>query len=116
MERICLDCGSRLTGRSDRKFCSDSCRINYHNTRRREEEKSIRLINHCLRKNRYLLSDLFQSDKTVISMKELLLKGFNPYFHTHSKNPGPGFSIQFFYDYGIRILDNDHVCIVRETL
>lgn len=31
MERVCLNCGTPLFGRSDKKFCSHNCRSYYNN-------------------------------------------------------------------------------------
>ena len=31
MEKNCLECGTRIIGRADKKFCNDSCRNSYNN-------------------------------------------------------------------------------------
>lgn len=30
-EKTCLECGEKIIGRADKKFCSDQCRISYNN-------------------------------------------------------------------------------------
>ena len=39
-ERKCLECGTVLKGRSDKKFCSDYCRNTYNNKVNRDSKKS----------------------------------------------------------------------------
>ena len=31
MDKLCLECGDKLFGRIDKKFCSDACRNAYNN-------------------------------------------------------------------------------------
>jgi len=31
MKRICPECGEQVTGRSDKIYCCDSCRVNHFN-------------------------------------------------------------------------------------
>ncbi len=31
IQRHCTECGQRLAGRSDKKFCNDQCRTAWHN-------------------------------------------------------------------------------------
>ena len=33
--KVCPVCGSRVTGRSDKVYCSDGCRVHAHNEKRR---------------------------------------------------------------------------------
>ncbi|MGM9774974.1 MAG: DUF2116 family Zn-ribbon domain-containing protein [Candidatus Egerieousia sp.] len=39
--RTCPVCGGRITGRIDKKFCSDDCRSYYNNRLRRQTVKSM---------------------------------------------------------------------------
>ncbi len=36
MERVCLNCGINISGRTDKKFCSYNCRSYYNNSTYRE--------------------------------------------------------------------------------
>lgn len=38
--RVCLSCGAKLIGRSDKKFCNDGCRGFYNNSKNRSIKKS----------------------------------------------------------------------------
>ena len=47
-KRMCPVCGSVIAGRVDKIFCSDDCRVHYHNVRYRERHRIID-------KDRYML-------------------------------------------------------------
>ncbi|MBL7762218.1 MAG: DUF2116 family Zn-ribbon domain-containing protein, partial [Chitinophagaceae bacterium] len=54
----CLNCGKPLKGRSDKKFCDDSCRNNYNNQLKSIVNNQMRNINNVLGKNRRILESL----------------------------------------------------------
>ncbi len=54
----CLACERPIKGRTDKKFCDDSCRNNYNNRLNSDATPLIRNINNILRKNRRILLDL----------------------------------------------------------
>ena len=31
MQKTCLSCGSKITGRADKKYCNDACKNDFHN-------------------------------------------------------------------------------------
>lgn len=84
MERRCLECGEVLSGRSDKMFCCDSCRSNWHNARERAGDADIRRINSILRRNHSILAEHLMSGKLRISAKELTDRSFNPNYFTSS--------------------------------
>lgn len=100
MERFCLDCGSKITGRADRKFCSDACRINYHNSRRKHDEYFVRLINKQLKRNRDILEKHYRAKRIYVPVNQLHLEGFREKYHTHTATNGT-FAVHYFYEYGI---------------
>mgnify|MGYP000359352758 CR=1 FL=1 len=42
--RKCLNCEITITGRTDKRFCSDQCRATYNNQNRGESEKLITYV------------------------------------------------------------------------
>ena len=42
MEKQCLECGTAIRGRADKKFCSDQCRNQYNNTLNRDANNYVR--------------------------------------------------------------------------
>lgn len=100
MDRFCLDCGSKIFGRADRKFCSDACRINYHNSRRKRDEHLVRLINKQLKRNRDILEKHHRANRLYVPINQLHLEGLREKYHTHTAVNG-AFNVHYFYEYGI---------------
>ena len=49
-ERKCKECGKKLTGRSDQKFCSDASRIAFHNHHGFSRKDVVKKTNQALLK------------------------------------------------------------------
>ena len=111
--RSCLDCGENLKGRSDKKFCSDQCRNNYNNRLNRNEINFIRNVQNILRRNRRVLNELNCGEQKKIHRDELIIRGFNFTFHTHTYTTKDGETYFFCFDQGYRVVDNDYYMIVR---
>ena len=76
-EQRCIECQHRIFGRSDKRFCSDACRINYHNRKRRLQYDNTRPILRILLNNRNLLQWFWEQGKKTCKKQELIEKGFN---------------------------------------
>lgn len=76
-KKVCLECGSGLQGRSDRKFCSDGCRVSYNNRKYGAERKGIREINRILFKNYAILKETLETGFGTCPTSYLFRKGFN---------------------------------------
>ena len=76
-KRICPECGEKIVGRIDKKFCSDLCRNSFNNKINSDSNNYVRNINNLLRKNRRILEESLVGEKTTISKQKLLDKGFN---------------------------------------
>lgn len=74
MERECLDCGTILRGRSDKKFCDDQCRSHYNNQIKAGMQSAMKPVNAILRKNHAILSRLCPENKIRIRKDDLLKK------------------------------------------
>ncbi len=114
MERNCLDCGSVLRGRSDKKFCDDQCRSNFNNRMKAGMYSSMRPVNSILRKNHAILSRLCPENKIRIKKDDLLKYGFNPDYHTHLHQTRNGNTYYFCYEYGVLRLDGDFFLVVKQ--
>lgn len=109
VERVCLDCGARLLGRSDKKFCSDQCRNNYNNRINRDQTNFVRNVHAQLRRNRKVLSDLCQAGLQRIHRDALIAQGYNFLFFTHQVETADGVRWSFCFEYGFRILKNGYL-------
>lgn len=112
MERRCPQCGATLHGRIDKKFCSDGCRSDYHNERRREQEKELRRVNQILAANWRLLTRQLQSGQTEVPAAELAARNFNFDLYTASRRQFPGQRIYWCYNCSYRITRSGivHIC------
>ncbi len=111
--RTCLDCGSALAGRADKKFCDDACRSNYNNRRNVEDSGYLRRVNGILKRNRRILETLNPEGKTKIKWKALVNEGFNFDYITDMYETSKGIHYRFCYEYGYLLLENDEVLLVR---
>jgi len=114
MSKVCLECGEKIVGREDKKFCSDGCRNAYNNKINKDSTNYMRNINNKLRKNYRILSNLNAEGKSKTTKTKLLSKGFDFDFFTNLLNTGTGNTYYFVYDQGYRFLDNDFYMLVKK--
>jgi predicted nucleic acid-binding Zn ribbon protein len=114
MNKVCLECGEKIVGREDKKFCSDGCRNAYNNKINKDSTNYMRNINNKLRKNYRILSELNAEGKSKTTKTKLLSKGFDFDFFTNILNTGTGNTYYFVYDQGYRFLDNDFYMLVKK--
>ena len=113
-DRKCKECGQKLVGRRDQKFCSDYCR-NSHNNRLNEDTTAyMRRINNILRKNRRILSALNPDGKVTVDGITLAEEGFNFHYFTNIYNTQKGARYFFCYDQGYLKMENDQYMLVHK--
>jgi hypothetical protein len=109
----CLACKRPIKGRTDKKFCDDSCRNNYNNRLNSDITPLMRNINNILRKNRRIIEELLAhlDKKTlVIDRQKLVERGFHfGYCTEHTE------SYSYCYEYGYRALDSEKILAVKDT-
>ena len=114
METNCLECGKKLVGRADKKFCEDYCRNAYNNKINKDSKNLIRNINNRLRKNYRILDSITLTEgKTKTTRTRLIDKGFDFEFITNTYTTKKGTTYFFVYDLGYLPLDNDFYMIVK---
>jgi hypothetical protein len=109
VEKICLDCGDTLRGRTDKKFCSDQCRNNYNNRLNRDSNNYVRNVHGLLRKNRRILSDLYAEGRIRIHRDALLALGYNFGFFTHIIETSQGLMSHYCFEYGYSEMGEDFI-------
>ncbi|MCU0339986.1 MAG: hypothetical protein MUE30_08880 [Spirosomaceae bacterium] len=113
--KTCLECGEKIIGRSDKKFCSDLCRNAYNNRLNADANNLVRNINNALRKNRRILEQAcHEDDKAKISKNALMREGFDFAYFTHIRPTQKGSTYYFVYEYGYLALDNDLFLVVKD--
>jgi hypothetical protein len=97
----CLNCGKKLTGRTDKKYCDPQCKSSHQYKRAKEQpERFYNKVDNQLRLNRKLLKEYNKAGKTVIRSEVLLGEGFDPKFFTHYWKNQKGDVYLFIYEYG----------------
>ncbi len=112
--KTCLECGEKIVGREDKKFCSDSCRNAYNNKINKDSTNYMRNINNKLRKNYRILTELNTEGKSKTTRTKMLSKGFDFGFFTNILQTKTGNTYYFLYDQGYLPLDNDFYMLVKK--
>ncbi len=112
--RKCLECGTILHGRSDKKFCGDLCRNTFNNRQQGPLNNTVRRINRILKKNQSLLATLLRSGKTVVPRCDLLDGEFNFTYFTNLRTDRRGRTCYFCYDQGYLPLNGNKVLLVSK--
>jgi hypothetical protein len=116
--KICLACNRPIKGRSDKKFCDDSCRNNYNNRLNSDITPLMRNINNILRKNRRILEEAIAGSAksvVVIDKQKLLEMGFRFEYFTEQYTTERSEKYVYCYDYGYRRLDDGKFMVVKDT-
>ncbi len=111
-ERLCKECGDKLHGRADKKFCDDLCRNAYYNRVNRGQIQMVRNVNRILSKNRSILAELNPDEKGRTHKNTLVRLGFNFTYHTHTYTTKAGATYFFCYDKGYLPIENDWYLLV----
>ena len=117
-EKVCLECGTKIIGRADKKFCSDQCRVSYNNKLNSDETNFMRNVNNVLRKNRRILIDLNTTGKSRVSREKLQEKGFSFGLFTSTYVTKEGAVYHYCYEQGYLQVDKNWYLLVvkKETL
>ncbi len=111
-KKLCLSCKTEISGRADKKYCSDYCRNAYHNELNKDFTTYIRRVNNVLRRNRRILARYNPKGKSKVRESTLLEEGYNFGFHTNVYNTKKGGKYYFCYDQGFIKLDDGWVALV----
>ena len=116
-EKGCLECGGKIIGRADKKFCSDQCRVSYNNKLNRDETAYMNNVTNILRKNRRILLDLNPTGKTKVNREKLNTKGFDFTYFTSQYVTKEGAVYHFCYEQGYLAMDKNWYLLVvkKET-
>lgn len=114
MSKTCLECGDKIIGREDKKFCNDACRNTYNNKINKDTTNLMRNIHNQLRKNYRILTETNTEGKTTINKSRLLSLGFDFTLFTSIYTTKTNNIYYFVYDQGYRLLDNDWYVLVQK--
>jgi len=112
-QKKCLECGTVIIGRIDKKFCSDYCRNTYNNKVNAESKNLIRNTNNRLKKNYKILTELNASGKTKITRSRLNNQNFDFNYFTSIYTTKTGNVYHYVYDQGYLALENDYFLLIK---
>ncbi|MCO6147750.1 hypothetical protein [Flavobacterium sp. NRK1] len=116
MTRNCPECGEKIVGREDKKFCSDACRNAWNNKINKDSNNFMRNINNRLRKNYRILNEINIEGKTKTTKSKLMSKGFDFEYFTNLLLTKNGNTYYFVYEQGYMPLDNDYYILVKKDI
>lgn len=109
----CLFCGATLHGRSDKKYCDDMCRNNYHHNNKKDTIILVKNTNAILLQNREILRLLSKNNKTLVKKCELVNRDFDfdkiTGVHKTKKNE----EYRIVYDYAYRLVNEHEVMLIK---
>jgi len=113
--QACKHCGRAVKGRTDKQFCNDGCRNQYHNQRNSCQNNYMRQVNHLLQKNRRILAAIFvtASRSKTIAQEQLAEQGYQFRYCTHETKTKKG-AARFCYEYGYLPLEGDVLLILHQ--
>ena len=95
----CLQCGSALSGRKGKKFCSPECKNSYHNQINHEIRLYRGAVMKKLARNTEILTSLINDGRDSAKMDELLGLGFDPYYLTSCSKSTTGHDLCCCFDF-----------------
>jgi predicted nucleic acid-binding Zn ribbon protein len=115
--KTCNECGGKITGRADKKFCSDECRIAHNNKIRTPSNKLVRHVTHTLLRNRRILAELNPSGKTRVNLSKLQEMGFNFNYFTSIYTTREGAEYRYCFEQGYLAMEgNSYLLVVRKEV
>lgn len=115
MAKKCLECGSKITGRIDKKYCSDQCRNTYNNKKNKVNRNLVRNTNNRLSRNYRILNDLNTKGKTKVNRSKLLAENFDFNLFTSIYTTKTGNTYYYVYDQGYLILEDDWFLLIKRN-
>ncbi len=112
-ERRCHECGEKLKGRADQKFCTDACRNAYNNQKLGRTTNFMRRINRILKQNHAILETINTNGRTVTYKNRMVKKGFNFSYFTHVYRTGKGRIYYFCYDQGFAAIEKNRFLLIK---
>lgn len=110
----CLECGDKILGRADKKFCNDGCRNAFNNKQNKDSNNLMRNVNNKLRRNYRILAELqFKENKTQTTQEKLDLEGFDFDYFTNLKVYKNGAEYRFVYNIGYKFIEENRLLVVK---
>lgn len=115
VRQTCKICNKKLLGRSDKIFCSVTCKNYYHTNLRKASSSAAEQINEYLKRNHGILLETLGKNKTQIKTNRTLLeqKKFRFKYHTHFHINSSGKMYHYIYDIAWMEFSDDEILIIK---
>ena len=109
------NCGKEIKGRSDKRFCDDNCRNTFNHQKKIPDNEIMSPVINILKKNRSVLSSIFNGDgNKILSKLQLVGMGFN-FDYCTDRRVLQGVEYYFCFDYGYEISQGGQYAILSTT-
>ena len=115
--RICAVCGTGIRGRSDKRFCSQSCKNKFHSKAKSDQPAIVKQINQMLYKNHKIIAAVFAGEsKQKLKVPRILLEKMGFYFnyHTGIYRNNQGKLYHYIYDYAWMTFSDAEILLVKK--
>lgn len=116
MHTKCKICEKSLTGRTDKIFCSTTCKNYYHKKLRYATKQAAIEINGYLKRNYAILMELLDNNKSQVKVYRNVLekKKFRFTYHTHYHINSQNKMFHYIYDLAWMEFSDDEILIIRK--
>ena len=117
MKKQCEICKIKMTGRSDKRFCSLDCKNKFNNQIRSPKNDIILQIDAILHRNHHILALLYGESKSKkIKIPRLVLSrtGFDFSHYTGTYQNSQNKTYHYVYDYAWMEFSSQEVLIVKK--
>ena len=109
----CRECGKPLIGRTDKKYCHEGCRNEFHNRKNRVFYSRLRRVNRLLLRNyRILLAHYGHANN--LSRMALTELGFRFELFTGMSVDSQGNTMRYVYDLGLKEISSGQFRIYKQ--
>lgn len=115
--RTCPICKQRVIGRTDKKFCSATCKSAYHKRLSAHTHEATHRIDKILHRNRSILQEMMGKKRNKIKVPTIDLekKKFNFNYITKYIINKEGKEYRYVYDFSYMTFSTDEVLIDRRV-
>ncbi len=119
MKIKCTHCQAEFVGRSDKKFCTATCKTNFFRVKNKNttQHDAVKKIDGILHRNHQILSVLLAAAKSQKQMMPRLVldnAGFNFDYFTGSYQNKEGKMYHYIYDFAWMIFSSQEVLLVQK--
>ena len=116
IKTTCKYCVKEFSGRSDKKFCSTTCKNKFNYKQRKETKDITKTIDNILHRNRIILKILVgeRRKRMKIDRLELDRMGFNFNYITGVYKNSRNKTYHYIYDYAWMEFSTQEILVVRK--